>query len=120
MEAIFKVQKFSVSLAMPLFAPLGGIGYSEPPEILDKKRAIIYVKNTDIRWFGYALFSSLHPLQVNAQKADRYLIHLADSALDKISYPVLSAEVPVIDEQLKLKINIFPFYVDTVKARYPL
>ena len=64
---------FYVSLAMIRFAPLAGSGYQELPEFLDNKGAIINVKNTDNRCFGYAILSALHPLQVNAQRADRYI-----------------------------------------------
>ncbi|KAF0146940.1 MAG: hypothetical protein FD143_3161, partial [Ignavibacteria bacterium] len=111
---------FYVSLAFTRFAPLAGSGYRELPEFLDLKRAIINVKNTDNRCFGYAILSAIHPLQVNAQRAHRYLLHFAGAGLDRISYPVEPTDVPMIEEQLNLKINIFSFYDDTGKARYPL
>ena len=100
---------FYVSLAIPRFGPLAGSGFIDLPEFLDKKGAIINVKKTGTRCFGYAILSALLPLQVNAQRAHRYLIHFVETGLDMISYPVEPAEVPMIQEQLNLKINIFSF-----------
>ena len=111
---------YYVSLAMTRFAPLAGSGFKELPEFLDLKRAIINVKNTDNRCFGYAILSALYPNQNNPQRAQRYIFHFEDAGLDTISYPVEPSEVPVLEEQLNLKINIFSFYDDLGKARYPL
>ncbi|KAF0146965.1 MAG: hypothetical protein FD188_3559 [Ignavibacteria bacterium] len=115
---ISKIYYFS--LAMTRFAPLAGCGFKELPEFLDKKGPIINVKNTDNRCFGYAILSALYPTQNNPQRAQRYIFHFRDAGLDTISYPVEPSEVPVLEEQLNLKINVFSFYDDLGKARYPL
>ena len=67
---------FYVSLPMTRFAPLAGSGYKELPQFLDNKGAIINVKNTDNRCFGYAILSALHPIQVNGQRAHRYIMQV--------------------------------------------
>ena len=100
---------YYVSVAITRFAPLAGSGFRELPEFLDLKRAIINVKNTDNRCFGYAILSALYPNQNNPQREQRYIFHFGDAGLDTISYPVEPSEVPVLEEQLNQKINIFRF-----------
>ena len=68
---------------------------------------------TDNRGFGYAILSALYPQQNNPQRAQRYIFHFGDSSLDSLSYPVEPKEVPFIEEQFNLKINIFSFYDDS-------
>ena len=74
------------------------------------------MRNNDNRCFGYAILSALYPLPVNAQRAHRYIMHFSENVLDQITYPVEPTEVTVIEEQLNLKINIFPFMI-TVERR---
>ena len=49
-----------VEIARPKHLLTAGSSYTELPKFLALKRAIVNVKNTDERCFGYAILSALH------------------------------------------------------------
>ena len=53
------------------FNPLSGRGYQELPQFLAKKHAIINVKNSDERCFGYAVVSALARVPTNFNRATK-------------------------------------------------
>ena len=80
------------------------------PRYLISKRAILNPTNTDHCSFGYAIMFSFHP---NDWKLYKYKPDMDGNfekhGLHKIKYPVLFEEIPAIEEQLHIRINIFTF-----------
>ena len=107
----FKVAKYDKMI---------GEGYSKLPKYLIGKRAIINVKNDDKRCFGYAILSALHQHQQVPHRPSIYNAFFQSDGLDKISYPVAVADIPAIEDQLGLHINVFSFYDRDGQIRYPL
>ena len=102
------------------FKPLLGRGHKELPAFLKRKRAIINVKNTDNRCFGYALLSALETIHPHAERAENYIGLFHEYELDTIQYPVEVPDIPDHEDLLHVNINLFSFYDDEGKARYPL
>ena len=84
--------------------------FSLLPRYLLSKRAILNPKTIDYRSFGYAIMFSFHP---NDWKLYKYKPDLDGNfekhGLHKIKYPVLLEEIPALEEQLNIRINIFTF-----------
>ena len=80
------------------------------PKYLLSKRAILNPKNNDHRSFGYAIMFALYPndwkLYFSKPEQDKHFTHIG---LDKIKYPVLIDEIPICEEQLNTRINVFGF-----------
>ena len=57
---------------------------------------------------------------VHFDRPNQYKPHFARFGLDQLQYPVNPLEVGLIEDQLKLKINVFSFFDDLGLARYPL
>ncbi len=107
------------SIFLSQFTPLIGESFKELPKFLKSKHAIINVKNTDNRCFGYSILAHFHPVKKNPQYPYFYNKFFADHALDTISYPVEIEDIPQIEEKLKVAINVFSFFDDEGKARFP-
>ena len=102
------------------FQPLAGRQFSELPAFLKSKKAIINVNNKDNRCFGYAVLAALRKLPKNAERAHLYLPFFQENGLHNLHYPIQPEAVPEIERQLHLRINIFSFFDDEGKGRYPL
>ena len=114
---------YSITLKISHFNPLFGIGYQKLHKFLAKKEAIINVKNNDERCFGYSILAALLPDDPNrhAYLPRRYSDpDFAEHGLDSIEYPVSPIDLPRIEQQLNISINVIGFYDDNGKARYPL
>ena len=81
------------------------------PRFLISKGAVLNPKNEDNRSFGHAIAYFYHPNDWGSnpfRKAplpDRFVQH----GLDKIKYPVKLDEIPALEDQLHIRINIFTF-----------
>ena len=109
-----------LSVLVGRFQPLAGAHFAELPPFLKSKKAIINIQNKDTRCFGYAILAALKNLPRNAERAHLYLPFFQEQGLHNLQYPVHPQDVPEIEQQLHLKINVFSFYDDEGKGRYPL
>lgn len=103
------------------YLPLAGKSYAELPRFLANKKAIVNVNNDDNRCFGYALLSCfLSSQQYMAHRPGYYDKYFQQYGLADLSYPIGPSEIPSIEDQLEICINIFSFYDDEGRARYPI
>ena len=102
------------------YIPLAGLSFRELPTFLEKKHAIINVKNSDNRCFGYPLLSALHPRAKDPQRPFWYNRFFTKEGLDQIPYPVTHDQIPAIEDKLKVCINLFPLWDDEGQARTPV
>ena len=103
------------------YTPLMGGAYVELPTFLERKNAIINVKNHDNRCFGYALLSAMYPQAVNSNRASKYdqLFHQHER-IAELSYPVKIEDLPDVERALQIPINVFSFFDDEGQGRYPV
>ena len=66
---------YSLNFNIVKFNPLSGLGWSELPKFIQKKEAIVNVKNEDNKCFAYAIASALHPVdrQQHPSRPNQYL-----------------------------------------------
>ena len=101
------------------YIPMAGRCIVKLPKFLDAKKAIINIKNTDNRCFGYAILAHLHPTKKNPSYPIWYNKFFKQHGLDKITYPVTIDQIPEIEKKLNLRINVFSFFDDEGKGRFP-
>ena len=114
---------YSITLKISQINPLAGNGYQELPKFLTRTKAIVNIRNNDKRCFGYSVLASLLPDDLNRHtyRPERYSdADFAEHRLDTVEYPVSSIDLPIIEQQLNLLINVIKFYDDDGKARYPI
>ena len=88
---------------------LHGRSYQPLPKFLEKKRAIINVKNTDNRCFAYSMVAALVGIVDHPTRLFQYERHFPRFGLDKISYPVEIPDISDIEDKLQVTINVFSF-----------
>ena len=84
------------------------------PTFIQLKRAILNPMNTDNCSFGHAIVLFFHPNEWNIRKSQitltsRLKDKFAQLGLDKIHYPVQIQDIPSIEDQLNIRINVFSF-----------
>ncbi len=102
------------------YLPLAGGSYSQLPQFLANKHAIVNVNNRDCRCFGYAILSALIPVAMNAERYHHYERYFQEYGLSDLDYPITPNEIPSIEDRLQIGINVFSFYDDEGRARYPI
>ena len=103
-------------LKMVKYAPLEGREWQFFPEFLSKKEAIINIRNTDERCFGYSLLYFLERKQLPEMHCERASLYTNQMFqrhhLDALPYPISPNDVHLYEDQLQLNINIFSFFDD--------
>ena len=112
--------RLNVAKYTPLW--VGGT-FSKLPKFLADKKAIVNVRNTDNRCFAYSILACLfYDKAYSTKRADprQYDKYFSTKKLDEIQYPVEIADIPEIEERLGISINVFSFFDDVGRARYPV
>ena len=116
-----EVRMADVQIAKVEHFAYSGRGYTPLPKFLLNKKAIVNVKNTDERCFGYALLSALHPDASNVSRPSSYDRYFRENTeLDSLQYPVQTDQFEDVENRLKVPFNVFTYYDDEGRARYPL
>ena len=97
-----------------------GRGYRQLPPLLSRKRCIVNVQNQDNRCFGYAVIGALENITKNANQPVKYVNLFPLYGLDALQYPVDVEDIAAIEDRLQLNFNVFSFYDDDGRLRYPL
>ena len=111
-------------LSVATFAPFAsGSSFAPLPTFLARKEAVVNVRNKDNRCFGYAVLSCLK--SDKAYKKDpgepkQYDKYFAMFSLNDVQYPVEISDIPALEQKLKVSINVYSFYDDEGRARYPV
>lgn len=104
------------------FNPLRGAAYVELPARVRSKKAVMNVKNTDERCFGYAILACKYAHQVHKKTANdpkHYTKYFAAEGLNQIQYPVAISELSEVERTLNIAINVFSFTDDAGEGMYP-
>ncbi|XP_065193177.1 uncharacterized protein LOC135824374 [Sycon ciliatum] len=103
---VSRVRQLDVSTAK--YTPLRG-GAADIPPKLEKKKAIINVKNNDDRCLMWALLSAMHPIDNNPQRVSRYTQYVDELRFDGVMFPATLSDVPKVELQNGLAINVFGY-----------
>ena len=102
------------------YNPLGS-AYVPLPKFLANKKAIVNVRNSDNRCFGYAVLSAIKDQFPGHRKSEAGYYTEADFqvyGLDQIQYPVPVEMIPQLEEQLQMSFNLFSFFDNEGHGRY--
>jgi hypothetical protein len=100
---------------------LAGSSYVELPEYLKRKQAVINVKNTDNRCFGYAILSSRYSHQAytkNRSDPKQYDKYFQRENLHRVKYPVAISDLENFEREFGQAINVISFYDDKGTGMY--
>ena len=91
------------------------------PSYILSTRSVLNPINQDLKSFGHAIVFAHHPTDWNARrgqpaKEERFIKH----GLDKIKYPVFPCEIPELENQLRIRINLFSFDDPSGYRRYAM
>lgn len=104
------------------FNPLRGAAFVELPDRVRAKKAVVNVKNTDERCFGYAILACKYAHQAVKKTCNdpkHYTKYFAAEGLDRIQYPVAVSELSEVERTLNIAINVFSFTDDAGEGMYP-
>ena len=94
------------------------------PKFIQAKRAILNPMNNDHFSFGYAIVLFYHPGEWKCKfkylLPDKLKQRFSEHKLDQIKYPVQIEDIPSIEDQLNLRINIFSFADRSGRRRHSL
>ena len=90
------------------------------PKFLSNKRAIINIKKCNHKCFGYAVLAGLHPEQPKSHRTQFFISTNHPAELNQFHYPVGMSDIPQIEDQLSVSINVFGFRDKEGKERFPL
>ncbi len=110
----------SATICVSKHQPLVGRAFKALPRLLKGSKSIVNVKNNDERCFGYALISALHPVPQHPNRARTYDPYFEEFKLDNLAYPISPEDVPAIEEQIQINVNVYSFFDDEGMGKYPL
>ena len=94
------------------------------PKFLQSKRAILNPMNNDHCSFGYAIVLFYHlgewKCRFTSINSEKWKQRFSKYKLDQINYPVHIGDIPAIEDQLNLRINVFTFDDSTGYRRHSL
>ena len=82
------------------------------PEYLSSTRGVLNPENQDNKSFGYAIVFHFHPgdwVYNTPEDLEHWILRFKQHGLDKVNYPVRLTDVEKLEEQLRLRINVFTF-----------
>lgn len=109
------------TLHIAQYNSLAGSSYKRLPDALSRKKAIINVRNTDNRCFGYAILAAKYSdvsHKKDAGDPQPYNKFFAREKLDKLKYPVKIDDLESIEQRLGQAINVLSFYDARGEALY--
>lgn len=85
-----------------------GSSFIQLPEEIQKKKAIVNVKNKDDLCFKWALLSALHPAEKNAQRVSKYKTYENELNFNGIDFPVKIKDITKFEENNhNISVNVY-------------
>lgn len=115
----FKLDEIKeLNIQVSKFDPFGGASFIELPEHLEKKRAIINVRNNDNQCFKYAVLSALYPAAKNAQRVTQYKKYENKLDFTGISFPIQLKDITKFEElNMTISINVYMYDQTSMTVR---
>ena len=91
------------------------------PSFILSTRLVLNPINQDLKSFGHAIVFAHHPTDKNASRGQPAKEErLIQYGFDQIKYPVLPCEIPNLENQLRMRINLFTFDDPSGYRRYAM
>ena len=102
------------------YKPMKGASYIPLPEFIQKKNAIINIKNEDDKCFLWSVLRYLHPVQKNGERINDLKKYENDLNFKQINFPVQVKDITKFENQNPNLPGINVFSVDDNNRVYPL
>ena len=98
-----------IDVGVVTYKPLKGATYIPLPKRIRNKKAILNIKNSDEKCFTWSILAALHPIdrRHNPQRVNHYQQYEHELNMLGIKYPVELKQIPKIERQNNISINIF-------------
>ena len=106
-------------LYMAQYKPLSPTSFIKTPKYIEKKHAIINVKNEDNMCFVWAVLAALFPKKGNPNRILQYKEHLNSINIDGLTFPLPITDVKKF-EKLNLNISVNVLAYDGKTTIYPI
>ncbi|XP_043285742.1 uncharacterized protein [Venturia canescens] len=77
------------------------------PHDIQKKKAVVNIKNDDEFCFLWAVTAALHPMHKNVDKLSSYSQYLSELKHDGINFPITLNSIPKFEKMNNLTINVY-------------
>lgn len=107
----FKLSEIKeLNIQVSRYDPFAGASFIELPEYLQKKRAVINVRNNDNRCFKYAILSALYPVAKNPQRVLKYKQYENELDFSGIPFPVQLKDITKFEKlNPTISINVYMY-----------
>lgn len=107
----FKLSEIKeLNIQVSRYDPFAGASFIELPDYLQKKRAIINVRNNDNQCFKYAILSALYPVIKNPQRVIKYKQHENELDFTDIPFPVQLKDITKFESlNPTISINVYMY-----------
>ena len=91
--------------------PLRASTYIPSPEFIQRKKAVLNIKNSDERCFLWSIIAALHPAddQKSAHRVYQYHAHESDFNLKGIKFPMAINQISKFENQNNVSVSIYEF-----------
>lgn len=87
-----------------------GGGYIKLPEFLQKKKAVVNMKNLDNECFKWAVLSALYPVKIHPERVRHYFQYEKNLNFHKIRFPVQIKDIRLFEKNNPgLSVNIYAY-----------
>ena len=109
---------------MASYEPLKGLSSKLLPKFIENTKAVVNIRNKDNRCFGYAMLYILerpkNTCKLNKQPNSYTNEMFESNNLLELPYPIHYSDVSKYEDLLQCNRNVFSFFDDDGKARYPM
>nr|XP_015923625.2 uncharacterized protein LOC107451906 [Parasteatoda tepidariorum] len=100
------------------YNPLHGSTFIKLPEFIEKKKAVINVRNNDSKCFMWSVLAALHPQIDNAHRVEKYATFVNELDFSGLEFPIKLQDVFKFENKNNISINVYGFNVKNIF--YPL
>jgi hypothetical protein len=94
------------------YTPCKGGSYLDLPYRLKMNTALLNIRNDDNKCIVWCLLASMYPTTSNSCCTSSYKDHFNKINIAKVSFPVTLQQIPIIEENNKLRINVYGYRYD--------
>ena len=106
------------------YKPLTGSTHFPVPKSISNSKAVINIHNNDDKCFVYAILAGIHLTEKHPERVSKYLPYKHELNMKGIRYPVAIADIPKIERQNDISVNVlgfednefFPLYISPVRG----
>ncbi|MES9902420.1 MAG: hypothetical protein ABW168_07025 [Sedimenticola sp.] len=102
------------------YAPFRGSSYFEAPRKIRNCKSVVNIKNKDAKCFLWSVLASLHRVETNPQRVQKYKRYENEINMNGIDYPVTACDRTFrkFESQNNISINVFGFEKDALFPIY--